>query len=252
MSTSAVVARQMIGAEFLKLRRNRLLVAYSLLLTTGIVILALCWVKVQQQAGGVHSFENMMRLLGSYFGPVVAVLIGAEAGAGDSSSGVLRDLVVTGRSRLALFGVRAPGALLLLGPLLALAFVVALVVALADPGDQPVPSASLVVQFALWLALSGGVTAIISTGIATLLGSRSVAVTVLIAWFAVASPLLASVAQLGFARQALPLVAIEHFKPGAPALGAVPTASVTAAAVLALWCGVALALGARRTQTQDA
>jgi ABC-type transport system involved in multi-copper enzyme maturation permease subunit len=252
MNTSAVLARQMIGAELLKLRRNRLLVAYSLLLTTGIVALALLWVKVQQQAGGVHSFENMMRLLGFYFGPIVAVLIGAEAGAGDSSSGVLRDLVVTGRSRLALFGVRAPGALLLLLPLLALAFVVALVVALADPGDQPLPSASLAIQFALWLALSGGVTVMISTGVAALLGSRSVAVTVLIAWFAVACPLLASVAQLGFARQALPLVAIEHFKPGAVGLGVVPTASVTAAAVLALWCGITAALGAWHTQTQDA
>ncbi len=40
-----------------------------------------------------------------FFGPLAAILIGTEAGAGDISAGVFRDLVVTGRSRLALFAV---------------------------------------------------------------------------------------------------------------------------------------------------
>ncbi len=40
-------------------------------------------------------------------------MIGIDAGAGDLSAGVFRDLVVTGRSRLALFASRVPAALAL-------------------------------------------------------------------------------------------------------------------------------------------
>ena len=48
-----------------------------------------------------------------FFGPLAAILIGVEAGAGDASAGVFRDLVATGRSRLALFASRVPAALAL-------------------------------------------------------------------------------------------------------------------------------------------
>ena len=48
-----------------------------------------------------------------FFGPLAAILIGVEAGTADSSAGVFRDLVVTGRSRLALFASRVPAALAL-------------------------------------------------------------------------------------------------------------------------------------------
>ena len=250
--TSAAVGQQMIGAELLKLRRNRTLVMASLLLTTGTLALMLGWVAIDQQAGGLRNFENYLRLIGSYFGPLAAVLIGVEAGAGDVASGVFRDLVVTGRSRIALFLVRLPGALLLFLPLLALSFAVATGAAFAFAGDLPTPSASLVTTYGLWLALSCGVTLIVSVGFAALLGSRSVATTALIGWFAVASPLLTAVTPLGVAREALPVVAIEHFKPGRVADDLVPTSTVTAVVVLLAWCIVACALGAWRTRTQDA
>jgi ABC-type transport system involved in multi-copper enzyme maturation permease subunit len=248
---SAIVARQMVGAELLKLRRNRDLLIYSLLLTSGVVTLALLWIAVQEKPGGVPHFENTMRLLGSYFGPITAVLVGTEAGAGDRASGVLRDLVITGRSRPALFLVRLPGALALFLPLLALAFAICVVVAVGDPGAPPAPDLSLIVRYGFWLALAGGVCSVISVGFAALIGSRSTATTMLIAWFAVASPLLASVAQLGATRQLLPLVAIEHFKPGMPGEGSVPTASATAVAVLSMWCVGACAAGLWGTCAQD-
>ena len=54
-----------------------------------------------------------MRVLALFFGPLAAILIGVEAGTGDASAGVFRDLVVTGRSRLALFASRVPAALAL-------------------------------------------------------------------------------------------------------------------------------------------
>jgi hypothetical protein len=250
--TSAAVAQRMIGAELLKLRRNRPLVAASLLLTTGIVVVMICWVATGQQAGGLHNFESFMRLIGSDFGVLVAVLVGVEAGAGDVASGVFRDLVVTGRSRLSLFLVRLPGALLLLLPLIALAFAVAVAAAYALAGALPTPSGSLVLEYGLWLALCGCVTAILSVGFAALIGSRSVATAILIGWFAIASPLLTAVTPLGAARQALPVVALEQLKPGRLGEDVVATSTATAVVVLLAWCLAACALGARRTRTQDA
>ena len=60
-------------------------------------------------AGGLQHFARMLSLLGVFVGPVAAVLIGAEAGAGDLAAGVFRDNVLTGRSRLALFLSPDPG-----------------------------------------------------------------------------------------------------------------------------------------------
>ena len=65
-------------------------------------------------AGGIDRLHRRRcALLALFFGPLAAILIGVEAGAGDASAGVFRDLVVTGRSRLALFASRVPAALAL-------------------------------------------------------------------------------------------------------------------------------------------
>ena len=64
-------------------------------------------------AGGVQNFTDGLRVVALFFGPLAAILIGVEAGTGDASAGVFRDLVVTGRSRLALFATRVPAALAL-------------------------------------------------------------------------------------------------------------------------------------------
>ena len=57
-------------------------------------------------AGGIDNFTGSIELL-TQIGVVAAILIGATAGAGDRGAGVFRELVVTGRSRLALFAARA-------------------------------------------------------------------------------------------------------------------------------------------------
>lgn len=242
----------MIAAELLKLRRKRALVVPAFLLTTGIVVALLAWVGVDQPPGGQHNFENAMTFLGAYFGLLAALLVGAEAGAGDLASGVFRDLVLTGRSRLALFAVRVPGGLLLLLPLLGLAFVVAVAVSFGLAGDEPTPSVALVARYALWVALVGAVALTISVGVASLLGSRPTAITMLVAWFLIADPLLSGAAQLGAARQALLSVAIFHLKPGRDGDITVATSTTTAIVVLLAWCAAAWAAGAWRTATQDA
>src|SRR6266705_2202246 len=71
-------------------------------------------------AGGVENLRGALRLL-TQIGTVAAVLIGVNAGGSDLAAGVFRELVVTGRSRLALFAARIPGGLALLLPLVAIA-----------------------------------------------------------------------------------------------------------------------------------
>jgi hypothetical protein len=62
-------------------------------------------------AGGLGNFKEGLPVLALIFGPLAAILIGVEAGTGDASAGVFRDLVVTGRSRMALLASRVPAAL---------------------------------------------------------------------------------------------------------------------------------------------
>jgi hypothetical protein len=50
------------------------------------------------------------------FGAIAAAIVGATAGSGDHDAGVYRDLVITGRSRLALYVSRIPAGLAYLLP----------------------------------------------------------------------------------------------------------------------------------------
>ena len=64
------------------------------------------------------------------FGFLSAAALGASAGTTDLSDGMFRHLVITGRSRLALYLARIPAGLAILLPLVAVAFSDAL------PGHQ--------------------------------------------------------------------------------------------------------------------
>src|SRR5690242_10851025 len=113
-------ARQMLGAELLKLRRNRPLMAFSFLLSVVVVAIFFGYNAIQHAsdpsahgpAGGVAGFDRLVRALSLWFGALVAAMIGTEAGTADLSTGVFRDLVATGRSRFALFAVRTPAAII--------------------------------------------------------------------------------------------------------------------------------------------
>ena len=105
--SSVTVAVQMFGADFLKLRKKRSILIWALVLALAPIVIIFVVEAIQhasdpakhEPAGGLHSFHDGLRLLGGlFFGPLVAILIGVEAGTGDASAGVFRDLVVTGRS----------------------------------------------------------------------------------------------------------------------------------------------------------
>ncbi len=97
-------------------------------------------------------------MLALFFGPLAAIMIGTDGGAGDLAAGVFRDLVVTGRSRLALFASRVPAAL---APVLAgvlAGYVLTLLGTYASsPPARPRPSAALVLNGLLFTLFATGV-----------------------------------------------------------------------------------------------
>ena len=121
------------------------------------------------------------------------MLIGSEAGTADLSSGVFRDLVATGRSRLALFFVRAPAAIAVTLVFTGAAFLVTLLAAFLFAGGLPTPSLSLILQSAGWIALSNAIVVSLAVGIGSLTGSRGVTLTAVIGWQMVATQLLLNV-----------------------------------------------------------
>lgn len=256
---TVTVARQMLSAEVLKLRRNRGLIAFALVLSVVVVVLFFGYTAVQHAsnpsqyapAGGVHGFGRAVRVLGLFFGAVTAMLLGAEAGTADLSSGVFRDLVATGRSRLALFFVRAPAAIIVTLAVNGLAFLIALAASFAFAGGLATPSASLIAQSAGWIVLCNVIVASLAVGIGSLTGSRAVTLTAVIGWQTIASQLLLTVASLGSARDGLLTASLGQLMPVDGSFG-VTMATGVAVAVLIVWLLVPAAVGAWRTRTQDA
>ena len=73
-------------------------------------------------AGSPGFFSQATNLIDE-FGFIAAAALGAAAGTTDLSEGMFRHLVITGRSRLALYLARIPAGLAILVPLVALAFI---------------------------------------------------------------------------------------------------------------------------------
>lgn len=257
------IALRMTGADFLKLRRRRWLVLLSLFLTLGILVIIYVVTVIQHAsdpsehgpAGGTGNFSDGLRVLSLFFGPLAAILIGVEAGTGDASAGVFRDLVVTGRSRVALFATRVPAALALCWTVVLTGYALLVVGSIAFASNLPTPGASLVLNGLGFVLLSTGVLCVIGVCFASFTTSRPGAIVTLIAWQVVASPLLASISSLGSVRRGILSQAIAHFSPVNVEGRHGTTISMsqgTALLVLVVWLAAFLALGAWRTRQMDA
>lgn len=257
------VPAQMVGADFLKLRKRRGTVIWSLVLALAPLLIFFIVRAAQhssnpsahEPAGGMEGYRDSLRLVAMFFGPLAAVLIGSDGGAGDIAAGVFRDLVVTGRSRVALFASRVPAALALCWLVIIAAFAVAVAGTYIFADGRPTPGATLIGNGLGFSLLATGVVCAVAVGFASLTASRPAALTVLIGWQLVASPILASISSLGSSRRALLSQAIAHFSPVSLGGGRGATVSMSlglALLVLAAWLGAFLALGAWRTATIDA
>jgi hypothetical protein len=75
-------------------------------------------------AGGYEIYSNLAAGVMYIFGFVIAATLGCTAGSIDLSEGMFRHLVVTGRSRLALYLARIPAGLAIVLPLVAIGFII--------------------------------------------------------------------------------------------------------------------------------
>ncbi|HXC45098.1 MAG TPA: ABC transporter permease subunit [Solirubrobacteraceae bacterium] len=261
------IALQMVGADFLKLRKKRSTLVWALVLAVAPLVIYFIVSALQhssspaehQPAGGIHGYEDAMPVVALFFGPLAAIMIGTDGGAGDLAAGVFRDLVVTGRSRVALFAARVPAALGLCWLVMLVAYAVLALGTYALASGTPTPGGALVINGLLFTLFSTGIVCVIAVGFASLTGSRPAALTVLIGWQLIASRILENIESLGSSRKLILSQAVAHFSPiglgehHGPRGGATVTMSTGTAVIVALgWIVVFLALGAWRTRTMDA
>ena len=246
---------RLIRAEFLKLRKRRGLVAAAAVLTIapvaiGYTVLSILHASNPEKydpAGGIANFTGSIELM-TQIGVVAAILIGATAGAGDRGAGVFRELVVTGRSRLALFAARVPGGLALLLPLVGVSFAIAAVAAVTLRGDGQSPVEGVTIaQTAGWVALTMVTAYVLALGVSSAFGSRGTTIGILLGWQLAAAPILLASGRLD---DVLPNAALLALEPAEDAQ-LVTTSVPTAIAILVLWTLVPLAAGAWRTRTSD-
>ena len=248
----------MINAELLKLRR-RSLIAWTGALTLGGSSLFLA-VNVWRHhsdpghfgpAGGMVNLSHAMQIL-AYLSTVAAVLVGTTAGGQDQASGVLRDLVSTGTARPKLFAVRVPAALMFYLVWFIPAFAVPVVASRVLASGLPAPTGGMLIQYGLGVGLSTTLDVVLAVGLSALLGSRSVAIGVLLGWELAFSRLLEHMSSLGAVRQLLASSAIDRILPAMGAPRVVPMSVLVAALVLIGWAVVVAAAGAWKTVTRDA
>jgi hypothetical protein len=264
MTTLALPAPRLIGADLLKLARRRGLAVVVGLLTVGAVFITYGVMEILHlvnsakhgSAGGIENLGHGTFVVAA-LGGVAAAIVGSSAGAGDLETGVYRELVVTGRSRLSLFFSRIPAGLTYLLPFVAAAYTLACVATTAFAGDLPAPGTRLMVLGGLWAMLEVTFYYLLSLGIACLIGSRSYTIGIVLALRLAITPILASISALGIVRELVPGVAMQGLQPSGFGDAArqgpiVPMSIAATAAVLAGWALTALVLGGWRDVTRDA
>jgi hypothetical protein len=122
----------MIATRFMELRKRRGVMAALIGVTIGIpgvflairLILHVVSPKTYGPAGGYDIFTTLVAGVLYVFGFIVAATLGCTAGSVDLTEGMFRHLVVTGRSRLALYLARIPAGLAIIVPLVAVGFTI--------------------------------------------------------------------------------------------------------------------------------
>ena len=259
---SATVVAQMVSADLLKIRKRRSTVAWAFVLALAPLLIYFIVSAAQHSsgpaghppAGGVLGYQDALRIVAVLFGPLAAILIGVDAGAGDSAAGVFRDLVVTGRSRLALFATRVPAAIAMTWFVSVVAYAVLAIGIYTLADGTKTPTAALMLNGFGFTLLSMSVVCAVAVGFSSLTASKPGALVALIGWQLVASPILVGIDSLGSARDLVLRAGVNQFAPvelGGPG-SPVSISNGTALVVIVGWVVVFGALGAWRTRTMDA
>ncbi len=132
----------MIATRFMELRRRRGLMIALVVVNIGIPTIFLVVrllvhafdPKTYGPAGGYTIYTGLVAGVMYVFGFIVAAALGCTAGSVDLTEGMFRHLVVTGRSRLAIYLARIPAGLAIILSLVAIGFtIVCLVCVFAAP-----------------------------------------------------------------------------------------------------------------------
>jgi hypothetical protein len=122
----------MVTTRFMELRRRRGLIIALIAVNIGIpvVFLAVRLIshavdpKSYGPAGGYSIFTTLVIGFMFIFGFIVAAVVGSTAGSVDLSEGMFRHLVITGRSRLAVYLARIPAGLAIVISLVAVGYTI--------------------------------------------------------------------------------------------------------------------------------
>ena len=122
----------MVTTRLMELRKRRGLMIALIAVNIGIpvVILAVRLIghavdpKSYGPAGGYNIFTGLVLGFMYVFGFIVAAVVGCTAGSDDLSDGMFRHLVITGRSRLALYLARIPAGLAIVIAMVAIGYTI--------------------------------------------------------------------------------------------------------------------------------
>ncbi len=249
--------RLLLRTELLKLRRQRPLMALAVVLSAGAVVAFQAFLQIRHAttsspqlngpAGGEAGMTQLLKMQGLYFGAIASILVGAEAGTADLASGVFRDLVATGRSRLTLFWVRLPAALIISLSLTTVAYALGVTGLFLYADGLISPTASQILEGLGWVLLANGAVTALALGVGSLTGSRALALTAVVGWETIGTQLLMREIPNP---QFLLSTALGRLAP----LSLVPTRidELGALVVIAAWALIPMLAGARRTARQDA
>jgi len=134
----------LIATKHLELRKRRGLMITVAVMIIGPTVLVMglrlafhLFDPAHNGPAGDPSVFNAIINLTAEFGFIVAAVVGAAAATTDLNDGVFRYLVITGRSRLALYLARIPAGLAILIPALAVAFTMLCLVTAYEGVPQP-------------------------------------------------------------------------------------------------------------------
>ena len=132
----------MVTTRFMELRRRRGLMIALIAVNIGLPVIFLTVRLISHAvdpksygpAGGYSIFTNLTTGVMYIFGFIVAAVVGCTAGSVDLTEGMFRHLVITGRSRLALYLARIPAGLAIVIAMVAAGYtIVCVVCVLAAP-----------------------------------------------------------------------------------------------------------------------
>jgi hypothetical protein len=192
----------LISAKFLELRKRRTLMIVTVAFTVGLPVI-FYGIRLLYHlgnparyapAGAPNAFPTIGTLMAE-FGFIAAAALGATAGTADLTDGMFRHLVITGRSRLALYLARIPAGLSILLSLAAAGFTVTCLVT-AFLGSPQAPGAVTLSPGAmagagLWLELYLVIGFTVGLGLGALMGQRTVPVILLTVLMIIITPALA-------------------------------------------------------------